>query len=407
MDWAREIINELDGKKAIPANILALIRPSVALLDLGLPPDVLYEHFRWEIRDLLRRMHPDARNGEAHPALRTLSDAFDVVKDKEIFAEALTAARNDRSFERLGERALRGRIQDLQDDIANLKAQFQRQEVAHQEEVARVTVKCQGDLRLLNDIVAKREAFFQKLESKIRFGEWFHKYLVGQMMHFSSWSKSIKPISGYMQLAVISFALSFSFAHTAIPVGELFERVRTSGFAAPSIRWKRSYMRRKLDATTGGVVQEGAFEGWTKVAEQRYHEALEHLTHGLSGLYVDKATIIPQRIIIENQVFNGDAVSKARLYLLGTIDPAVGFTHHQVPSPKERSPRLQVTDEVLPEIEPFVCPGRALVGLSASEPFILTKGFPDTEWTRLMEREETMARSKSTLFLSHIVLDVE
>lgn len=455
MDWAQEIINELDGKKAIPANILALIKPSVALLDLGLPPDVLYKHYQWSIRDLLRRIHPDARKGEILAALQTLSDAFDIVKDKDIFVEALAAARNDRSYERLGERALRGRIQDLQDDIANLKVQFQRQETTHQEEIARITIQCQAEMQSLKDVVARREEFFHAQESKIRFGEWFRSYMAGQMMGFSSQSGKIRPI-GYMQLAVVSFSFSFSPAPVeeqreemyaryhdslrdvkgrtramdkekseslrnfiarhnlaAVPVSELFIRARESAFVAPALRWSFRQARQEFDLTRmggknpGEVVQEGALEWWTETMSEKYCEALTHLSQGLDGLYVNQAAVIPQRIIIEDQVFNGDAVSRARLFVLGTTDPAAALAHHQFSSSWERSPRLQVTDEIFPEIEPFICPGRAIVGLSGTEPFTLIPIFPDTEWARLMDRRKQVTQNKNTVFLSHIILDVE
>lgn len=455
MDWAGEIIRELEGKKAIPAKILALIRPSVALLDLGLPPDVLYKHYRWGIRDLLRRVHPDARKGEILAALRTLSDAFDMVKDKDIFVEALAAARNDRSYERLGERSLRSRIQGLQDDIANLRVQFRHQEEAHQEEMARLSGQFQINLQAMKNTLENREVFFQQQESKIRFGEWFRDYLAGRMMSFSSPSGKIRPI-GYTQLVVASFSFSFSpspieeqreemYARyydslrgvrgraramgkeksellrnfiarhnlAAIPVSELFARAKKSAFVAPALRWSFRHARQEFDLTRmggkdpGEVPQEGALEWWTETMSEKYREALTHLSQGLDGLYVNQAAIIPQRIVIEDQVFNGDAVSKARLFVLGTADPAVAFARHQVPSSWERSPRLQVSDEIFPEIEPFICPGRAIVGVSATEPFTLIPRFPDTEWARLMERREQATQSKNTLFLSHIILDVE
>src|SRR3989344_447011 len=413
MDWAREILDEIEGKKKIPALVLALVKPSVALLDLGLPPDVLYQHCRWSIRDLFRRVHPDQRKGEVISALKTLSDAFDFIKDQDVFAEALTRARDDRSYERLGERSLRERIQGLQDDIANLKAQMRRQEAAHQEKAAEVATRCQVDMRALSDVVARKEKFFQRQEAKIRFGEWFRGYLAGQMMHFSSRSRKIRPITGYMQLVVVSFAFSFSTAHTATPVEELFERIKTSGFAAPEVRLSARHVKhergltRKSRKDPGAVIQEGGLESFTKVAKRRYCDALEHLAHGLTGLYVSKATIIPQRITVEDQVFNGDAVTKARLHVLGTVDPAIGLAHRQVPPGGEHAPRLRVDNEILPEVEPFVCPGRAIVGLTASKSFRLIPRFPDTEWSRLLKQRQGIETNNSTLFLSHIVLDVE
>lgn len=413
MDWAREILDEMEGKKKIPTHVLALVKPSIALLDLGLPPDVLYEHCRWSIRDLFRRVHPDRRKGEVIAALKTLSDAFDFIKDQDVFAEALTRARDDRSYERLGERSLRGRIQGLQDDIAHLKAQMRQQEAAYQEKIAETIQRCQADVRALRDHVQRREVFFEAQEAKIRFGEWFRSYLAGQMMHFSSRSRKIRPITGYVQLVVASFAFSFSTTHTATPIEELFERVNATRFAAPEVRLSARHVRyergltRKGRKDPGAVVQEGSLERFTKVAQRRYCEALGYLAHGLTGLYVSKATILPQRIAIEDQVFNGDAVTKARLRVLGTVDRAVGLIYHRVPSPETRPPRLVVGTEILPEVEPFICPGRAIVGLTASKSFRLKPQFPDTEWSRLLKQRREIETNNSTLFFSHIVLDVE
>ncbi|MDP3735132.1 MAG: hypothetical protein Q8R39_01740 [bacterium] len=456
MDWGSEILDELEGKKKIPANVLALIRPSVALLDLGLPVDVLYEHTRWSIRDLLRRVHPDQRQGEMVAGLKTLSDAFDFIKDQEVFADALTKARDDRSYERLGERSLRARIQSLQDDIANLRARLHHQEQAHPEDIAQLKVQHQADLRALREAQERREAFFQAQESKIRFGEWFQSYLAGRMMGFASKSGSVRPITGHMQIIVASFAFSFSAppdekrksemyaryteaveklargrkvlpkeksdplrdfiaSHNlaAVPAIELFERAKSSGLNAPEIRWSFRHARRELDLTRmggadpGGVVQETSLEGWTSALENRYQEALEYLARGLSVLYIDRAAVMPQRITIDHQVFEGDAVSKARLYLLGTVDPAIAFEHHYIPPAEYTSPRLQLTDAIVPHVEPFLCPGRGIVGLSGAQPFTLTPIYPNTEWEQLMERKETMTKSKSTLFFSHIVLGVE
>ena len=459
MDFVREMLREVEGKKEIAPEILELIQPSVALLDLGLPLGVLYEHCRWSIRDLLRRMHPDQYKGATtsvmRSALKTVSDAFDLIKDQEVFAEALSAAREYRGYQRLGERSLRGRIQSLEDTIADLNAKSRHHQAAHQEEAVYLKGRFEAHLRRLDEGQKKREEFFLAQEAKLRFGEWVQKYLAGHRMRFSSRSGSIRPITGSMRLVVVSFAFSFSAspvkkrksemhktyrgeirrlkrkrktmlpvskslrgfitAHNlaAIPVVELLERGKSSGFALPAIRWSFAHALREMGLTCMGrkdsqnVVRESLFGTWSEAARMRYQEALEQIRRGLDGLYVSKAAILPQRITIEDQVFNGDAVNKACLYLLGTADPATAFLHHHIPAPGTPSPRLQAADTLLPEIEPFVSPGRAIVALPAVKPFTLIPKSPDSEWDVLIEKKELLERSRSTLFLSHIILDVE
>ncbi len=450
MDWAREIINELDGKKAIPANILALIRPSVALLDLGLPPDVLYEHFRWQIRDLLRRVHPDTRKGEVLTALQTLSDAFDMVKDKEIFAEVLTAARNDRSFERLGERALRGRIHGLQDEIANLKAQFRRQEVAHQEEL--VDVRRAAELS-----IEARAGKLLKQEAKVRVGEWVPGYLIGQAMRFSAHKERIKPIRECTQLLVASFAFSFatsipgdadeyrvrtlyenareraqkepskgdrllqgdakslreiieSYNLSAIPASELFAGI--SKFSVPTIRWSFNHAAKKLglsgmrNRNPGDVVQETRIDGWTVSLKRRYRIVLTHLARILGTARVTRADITVDRISIDHQFLDKDRASRVPLYLLGTVDLRAGFASMQTPF-RKMGPRLQVRDDIIPKIEPFVCPGRAVISMSRPKSFTLKPEGSKKDWACLVSQKEAFTKTRTLFFLSHVVLDVE
>lgn len=451
MDWAKEIVDELDGKKKIPAHVLALVRPSVALLDIGLPPNVLYEHCRWSIRDLLRRVHPDQRQGEVIAALKTLSDAFDFIKDQEVFAEALTKAREDRSYERLGERSLRGRIQNLNDTIADLIQQMRHQQKAHQEEL--INVRRAAELS-----IEARTGKLLEQEAKVRVGEWMPGYLIGQAMRFSARKEAIKPIAECTQLLVASFAFSFvtgvptdidqqrvrvlyqdaiaraeqnpynkgvqllrddakslrevieAYNLTAIPASELF--VGTSKFSAPTIRWSFGHAARKLgfpgmrNRNPGDMVQETAIDGWTASLKKKYHATLTRLARILGTARVTRADITVERISVDHQFLDGDRASKMPLYLLGTVDLRTGFAHVHTPF-RKMGPRLQVTDDVVPEIEPFVCPGRALISMARPESSTLELGGSKTEWAALVSQKEAFAKTRTMFFLSHIVLDVE
>jgi hypothetical protein len=115
-----------------------------AILDLGLTHDELYEHCTKIARALFACVHPDRHNGTQRPEALHFSEAFDLLKDRQVFHAALTEFRGQhrpssshtphRSTE---EDTLRLRFQELQRRNAVLMGEERklRARVRHLEQV--------------------------------------------------------------------------------------------------------------------------------------------------------------------------------------------------------------------------------------------------------------------------------
>ena len=102
-------------------NPLTMIGLTPAILSLGLTQDELYEYCTRVARALFACVHPDRHNGQKRPEALHVSEAFDLLKDRQVFYAAITefqgqrhqgsAPTTHRSHE---EETLRLRFQELQ-----------------------------------------------------------------------------------------------------------------------------------------------------------------------------------------------------------------------------------------------------------------------------------------------------
>ena len=125
-------------------NPLTMIGLTPAILGLGLTQDELYEYCTRTARTLFACVHPDRHHGTQRPQALHFSEAFDLLKDRQVFNAALkefqgqrrhgSAHTTRRSTE---EETLRLRFQELQRRNAVLmgEARKLRERVQHLEKV--------------------------------------------------------------------------------------------------------------------------------------------------------------------------------------------------------------------------------------------------------------------------------
>ena len=125
-------------------NPLTMIGLTPAILGLGLTQDELYEYCTRTARTLFACVHPDRHHGTQRPEALHFSEAFDLLKDRQVFNAAIkefqgqrhhgSAHTTRRSTE---EETLRLRFQELQRRNAVLigEARKLRERVQHLEKV--------------------------------------------------------------------------------------------------------------------------------------------------------------------------------------------------------------------------------------------------------------------------------
>src|SRR5262245_24799952 len=114
------------------------------ILRLGLTPDELYEYCTRIARALFACVHPDRHHGTQRPEALHFSEAFDLLKDRQVFNAAITEFQGQRHQESAHiprrsteEETLRLRFQELQRRNAMLMAEKRklRERVQHLEQV--------------------------------------------------------------------------------------------------------------------------------------------------------------------------------------------------------------------------------------------------------------------------------
>ena len=125
-------------------NPLTMIGLTPAILDLGLTDEELYAHCTRIARALFACVHPDRHHGTQRPEALHFSEAFALLKDRQVFHAAITefqgqrrhraASTTHRSTE---EDTLRLRFQELQRRNAVLRGEARklRERVHHLEQV--------------------------------------------------------------------------------------------------------------------------------------------------------------------------------------------------------------------------------------------------------------------------------
>jgi len=115
-----------------------------AILGLGLTHDELYEYCTRIARALFAYVHPDRHNGQHRPEALHFSEAFDLLKDRQIFNAAIKEFQRQRRYgsshvppRSREEETLRLRFQELQRRNAVLMGEERklRERVQHLEKV--------------------------------------------------------------------------------------------------------------------------------------------------------------------------------------------------------------------------------------------------------------------------------
>ena len=116
-----------------------------AILGLGLTQDELYEYCTRTARALFAYVHPDRHHGIQRPEALRFSEAFDLLKDRQVFNEAITDFQGQRRHgsaytphrRSTEEEALRLRFRELQRRNAVLMGEERklRERVEHLEKV--------------------------------------------------------------------------------------------------------------------------------------------------------------------------------------------------------------------------------------------------------------------------------
>ena len=125
-------------------NPLTMIGLTPTILGLGLTQDELYEYCMRTARVLLACVHPDRHHGTQRPEALHFSEAFDLLKDRQVFNAAITEFQGQRRHgsahttrRSKEEETLRLRFQELQRRNALLmgEAKKLRERVQHLEKV--------------------------------------------------------------------------------------------------------------------------------------------------------------------------------------------------------------------------------------------------------------------------------
>jgi len=128
----------------VTKNPLTMIGLTPAILSLGLTQDELYEYCTRTARTLFACVHPDRHHGTQRPEALHFSEAFDLLKDRQVFNAAITEFQGQRrhgsaptTHRSKEEETLRLRFQELQRRNAVLMGEERklRERVHHLEQV--------------------------------------------------------------------------------------------------------------------------------------------------------------------------------------------------------------------------------------------------------------------------------
>ena len=124
-------------------NPLTMIGLTPAILGLGLTQDELYEYCTRIARALFACVHPDRHHGTQRPEALHFSEAFDLLKDRQVFRAAIAEFQGQRhgsahtTHRRHEEETLRLRFQELQrrNSVLMREERRLRERVHHLEKV--------------------------------------------------------------------------------------------------------------------------------------------------------------------------------------------------------------------------------------------------------------------------------
>ncbi len=419
MSFGRDLVKKLKGDE-LKDNPLEMICLSPAILDLKLSHEQLHTHCLKSAKDLLAELHPDKHSGFENPALKRYAEAFNLLKDRQVFDKALAEFREAHSYKKREEITVQQQISNLKDSIKFFENQI------------------------------KEERIIRKEDEKIR--KWAQWYLAAQSIQFSS--DKIKPLSYREQLAVVSFQFKFStcpfppsltkfkenygvnpFSREKITIlkeffnenklgaeklSSLINRAFKSNFKTPAIRWSFELGARELGfkelapylsrIEKGGVIRDISMETWSIATIQKYRKILIYLSSRLGNNYVIEASIFPGNVNLGDDKFLCGDLADKNLYVLGTIEPDIGFAHiknEKFGQSGNDTSCLTMEKNILSRVEPFLSAERALVCIRPPiKRFSLSANNLKVQWNNLNEKRRNLELIMPALCLSHIIVDM-
>ncbi|OGY28209.1 MAG: hypothetical protein A2Z42_03875 [Candidatus Woykebacteria bacterium RBG_19FT_COMBO_43_10] len=375
----RKAIRRLLGKRDWDENPLEVVGLTPAILELGLSESELYDYCRRIARDLMARVHPDRHGGVEAPAVKRYSRALDLLQDPKVFREALTDFREAKVYQRRSERVL-----------------------------AETNALLQTNNQELNRKLVEQNS---TLEREKRFRQWALRYLV--TLDTSRFGLGVKHVSGSATLVMSSLVISFSDPPDSGVEDELKAlyqkavRVLTlSGHrrAMPYFGKARGFMAEHhlMSAPLSGVLKQALqssikvpgvvwdFETaahvmglpklapWHRIANRQpiretpeevkvgaagelQKGLLRYLLHRFGDRHVDHVEIVPAKYHLNNHIVR-DQKDLTQRVVVGSVDLDEGLPLTQ---PSLLSGQLGLVEEILPQTEPFIIPGKAVVTLSA------------------------------------------
>jgi hypothetical protein len=421
-------IQEGDSQK----NPLESIGLSAAILDLGLTDEQLLQHVQRIARDLMRFVHPDIHpEKKDDPAVKKFTDAVNKLGDPEQFKRALAEFKGHHAMSSAQERMLGSRIRQDAKKVAQLETELGQQR--------------------------------KRLREQASFRRHWRRYIEGLALQFGQ-NSLIKRIPDYSSLVVASFGVLFSnppnesarpglldlynralaregFSEevlgsmrgivngnnlVAVRIASLVQRAKKLGFKAPAIRWdfdtavQDQYLPYLASEKARQVAWEASSGTWSPEVLQGYDEFLSRIVGALGNRYVQRASIVPERVSLDGLILQ-DSIAPMPVCVLGTIplDLAFALLERGVTKSTEAPLRVLVAEEAIERVEPFFAPGRAIVSLrvqpgqmrfrrndsaSAQLRWVVDKR---EETVRLYEREvQGEFFTEPHLCISHVILDI-
>lgn len=430
MTYGRDLLKKVQGVED-QENPLEIIGLSSAILELELSEDELYQHCQRIAASLLARVHPDRLGGKEVPAARRFSDAVNLLRDRDRFAEALGEFRIAQNFGRAEERLLRVQVRNLSSNLKRAQGELQTKEAAYTGEVI--------------------------------FRRWMRRYFIGKGMSISP-DGMAKHLASAQRIGAVSFGFSFcdppvegakgkvnalhapykskrQIPETALGpmrqvinennlsatrIASLIRRAEESSFEFPALQWGFDQAVRELgfskvasSSRKGGrdVVRSISIQGWDSSASRLYREVLKAFDSAFGNRYVARAAVVPERLTIEHE-FLRDSLDGMTFCILGTVDmeTALLYLKRAMPGTLAVSGRLIVKEDILLWVEPFIAPGRAIISLQVPLHPVAFRATDSSEaqWKWLMRKRDEVSPLETGkekidaapyLFLSHIVLD--
>jgi hypothetical protein len=426
--FGRELVQRMRGE-ILEKNPLLIIGISQAILDLNISEDEIYDICQHHARYALSKVHPDSHEGKETQGMLELTEALTMLRDRQVFHRALGELREMHAFTSTNERTLRFQLDRSKEEnnvLSGRVAEQKRRLTAESRfhtwaqtytvggamrfphakgikalaecksfQLARVSFEvCDPPSKEQQAVLEKLRSFYKKVENKNRDSRAYLRPEDGAYMRdlIDVHHLNARPLAELIKQALKETnvpSLSWTPAHAAHELG----------FPKLAANFARRHRGRVARETEGS---------WTSFGITAYQNALKSLCRvaELQNLYVREAAIIPKILpLVDQMLKEGPNQDPIYFYVLGSVEMEVALSCIQ-PS---RGIWVSLQDEMLPEVEPFVAPGKAIISFIAPKPLMIRTGGMNAWTMAINERRGIVHKLRAThsLCMSHIVLGVE